>query len=225
MRRRPLLWLLCGLSACASIPRLQPKPAQGDREDVIVASGPVQLRAIPNAWRGPPSNVAENFTPIWVQLVNRSEQGYDVTYASMQLIDEQGRTYAAIPPAEVLRASVGEVGDGQSGVLLAANESDTPIELAQFGFGIGMGPGYDIANPNDPYSPYNPYNRAYADGARNIVQSGLREGRLLPRTQAMGFVYFQRAYEARELRLHLESSAELPGQAPLVLEATFTVAH
>lgn len=224
MRRRPLL-LLCGLAACASIPRLQPKPPQGEREDVVVAAGPVQLHVIPNAWRGPPSNVAENFTPLWVHLVNRSEQAFDITYASMVLVDEQGRTYAAIPPAEVLRASMGEAAPLERGALVASAESDAPIELAQFGFGIGVGPGYDIANSYDPYSPFNPYNRAYADGARNIVQSGLREGRLLPRTQAMGFVYFQRAYAAAELKLHVEATAEVPGQPPLVLEATFTVAH
>lgn len=227
MRVRPaILAALLALAACASVPKLTPEPRQmADRDDVILQGNGVGLHVIPNGWKGPPGNLTDHFTPIWVHLVNRGNNAYDITYASIQLIDEQGRTYAPVSPMEVVRATVGSVEPVDTAVRLAsAGDGDVPL-FAQFGFGFG--PAYDPFDPFSPYSPYGPYGGypSYADAARNISVNGLREGRLLPKTQAMGFLYFQRAYDAKQLKLHLEAPSETAGVAPLVLEATFNVAR
>ena len=217
------------LAGCASVPKLLPAtPQPQGRTDVMAQAGELSLRAVPNAWRGPPDMVAEHFTPIWVHLVNRGEQAYDVTYAQISLVDEQGRLYAPVPPGEVVRSLLGVAPPLTSGVRVASADSDieSPL-LAQFGFGFGFGPAYDPYDPlANPYGPYgsNPYPPNYADAARNIVEQGLREGRLLPRTQAMGFLYFQRAYQAKQLHLRIQPVPENPSMAPLELDADFTVA-
>jgi len=72
-------------------------------------------------------------------------------------------------------------------------------------------------------NPYSPNYTSSADAARNIVQRGLREGRLLPKTQAMGFLYFQRAYDAKELHLRVDASPEYQGMAPVEMQVNFTV--
>lgn len=222
-----VLAILVILGGCASVPTLVPTPQQmKDRTDVIAESEGVGVHVIPNGWKGPPSNLTDHFTPIWVHLVNKGTDSFDITYSSMQLIDEQGRTYAPVPPMEVVRSTVGSTEPVDTGVrLAAAGEGDVPL-FAQFGFGFG--PAYDPFDPFNPYGPMSPYDygyTGYADAARNISLNGLREGRLLPKTQAMGFVYFQRAYDAKTLKLHLEAPSETQGNAPLVVEATFNVAH
>jgi hypothetical protein len=227
---RSLALLALALGGCASVPKLAPSPAQGERPDVVVqAPEGVAMQALPNAWKGSPDAVAEHFTPVWIHLVNRGEQAYDITFVNLTLIDEQGRLYAAVPPGEVVRATLGASEPLDTGVRLASagtGDVDAPL-LAQFGFGFGVGPAYDPMDPFNPYGagPYGTGTASYADAARNIVSHGLREGRLLPKTQAMGFVYFQRAYEAKELHLRVEATPEVVGVAPLVLQAVFTVRH
>jgi hypothetical protein len=226
MVRRAALMMVVVVSGCVSIPRLAPNPPNGTREDVIIETPVgVGMRAMPNAWKGSPTAVAERFTPIWVQLLNRGDIAYDITFANITLIDEQGRLYAAVPPLEVVRATLGALPPLETGVRVAsAGEGDMPL-LAQFGFGFGVGDPYGNGlNPN-AYGPNQPGYGVDPEAARNIVLSGLREGRLLAKTRAMGFVYFQRAYDAKELHLRLQAQPEIAGQAPLELQANFTIAH
>ncbi|MBS2032530.1 MAG: hypothetical protein JST54_31950 [Deltaproteobacteria bacterium] len=220
--RRTALVLALTLLGCVNIPRLSPNPKQGEREDAIVETpNGLVLRAVPNAWHQDPSSVAEHFTPIWINIQNRGEQPYDITFANITLIDEQGRLFAVVPPMEVLRSTVGETDVlGPETRVAEAGMSDVPL-LAQFGFGIG--PAYDPFDPMNPYG-YNPNYTSSADAARNIVQRGLREGRLLPKTQAMGFLYFQRAYDAKELHLRVDAQPEVQGLAPVEMQVNFTVA-
>jgi hypothetical protein len=94
--------------------------------------------------------------------------------------------------------------------------------LAQFGFGVGVGP-----SPYDPFyggSPYG-YPQHSTAATHAILGLALREGRLLPHTQAQGFVFFQPAYEGSVLTLRLEAPSESPGAPPLLMETRFTVSR
>jgi hypothetical protein len=220
MLRNPALLALALLGACATTPTLVPEQPTDKPYLARVANAGVTLEVVANAWRGYPAALADQFTPLWVHVVNQSEQAYDITFNTLQLVDEQGRLYAAVPPMEVVRMMVGAQPEPAPPALVASLDSDAPpIELAQFGIGIGSyDPGYGSPLGYSPYAYPPPEN-----AASSILGPALREGRLLPRTQASGFVYFQRAYAGSVLTLRLEAPSELPGAAPLLVETRFAV--
>ncbi len=207
------------LAACANVPTLVPEQPAGQKDVTRVASDGVTLEVVANAWRDYPSALAEQLTPLWVYLTNESETGYDITYGTLQLLDEQGHLYAALPPLEVVRMLVGSQPAPQEPLQVAALDSDVPLEVAQFGVGFGVGP-----DPMCGPQSYSPYGYPASSSAANAILSrALREGRLLPHTKAAGFVYFQRAYAGSVLTLRLEAPAETPGAPPLLLETRFVV--
>ncbi|HEY3450163.1 MAG TPA: hypothetical protein VGK67_27665 [Myxococcales bacterium] len=67
----------------------------------------VEIRVLPNAWRGYPTWLPQRFTPMWLYFVNRGGESYDVTYASLQLVDENGESHPAVPPTLVSRELLG----------------------------------------------------------------------------------------------------------------------
>ncbi|MBI5545298.1 MAG: hypothetical protein HY901_15515 [Deltaproteobacteria bacterium] len=110
MRRLGLLLLaIMGVAAgstCAPVPKLT--PVEGDRSvGAALQIHGVEFRALPNAWRGYPSWLTRRFTPIWVYFINRGSGTFDVTYASMELVDEHGESHPAIPPTLVSREILG----------------------------------------------------------------------------------------------------------------------
>ncbi|MBS2026423.1 MAG: hypothetical protein JST54_00845 [Deltaproteobacteria bacterium] len=213
--------LVLALMGCASTAHLTPK--QGDADGAI-AQGPggLSLRAVPNAWHMDPSSVAERFTPLWVLIQNRGSVAYDVTLADIRLIDEQGRIYAAVAPMDVMIATVGNVEVPMSGTLVAeAGTSDVP-QLAIVGCLL---PVYSPFTPLTPCGCISPPNPSTDPARSNILNRGLAEGRLLPETQAAGFIYFQRAYDAKELHLRIDAQPEEPGEPPVELQVSFAVAH
>jgi hypothetical protein len=212
-----------GFCACVTVPKLSPDvPDQGLMRARTEGQG-VTLEVLPNAWQGAPGVVAESYTPLAVRLANGGDQAFDLTYAAFTLIDETGRLYRAVPPMEVVRALLGQ-GEPEPlgrGAVAMADAPETPELLAQLSIGFGN---YDPAyGPPGAYDPYGGGYLANRSAAAHLLDSGLREGRLLPRTQAQGFLYFQQAYGAKHLTLHVEAPSEQPGGAPLVLESGFSV--
>jgi hypothetical protein len=221
-------WLgLLLLTACASVPKLIPAGAPEGHSDATLAAAGIQVRVVANAWRGSPHAVEEQFTPIWVHLVNTGNLTYDFTYTSFTLIDETGRLYAAMPPMEVVKTLTGSLETplpesplaGMDTVVDPAEPGPT-IQTVQFGFGMGFGPNDPFYSP-DPYM----YPPTSYEATGRVLSSGLREGRLLPRTHALGFLYFQRAYDAHELTLRIEAASETPGQPPAAVSEQFRVDH
>jgi hypothetical protein len=224
-------WALLLCAGCASAPTLIPEQKVGDKLQARAEGGGVVLDAIPNGWTTEPATLPEAYTPVFVHLTNNGDQAYDVTYATLTLINESGRIFAAIPPMEVVRVLLGQSAP--------SNDDDErvppgPVEVAEsdVGFDVGGGllaqwgpyPGYyDPFNPPLGYGP-----NAYppnTNSAAYVLNRAFREGRLLPKTQAGGFVYFQRAYDSKVLTLRLEAPNENPVNAPLLIETRFDVNH
>ncbi len=110
MRRvaRTLGALVIGAGAVACAPRtLHPEQAPSPADRPLVAQG-VEVRVLPNAWRGYPSWLPRRFTPLWLYFVNRGTESFDVTYAALQLVDENGDSHPAVPPTLVARELMGD---------------------------------------------------------------------------------------------------------------------
>lgn len=207
------------IAGCSHVPTLVPEQPTETRSLARATSGGVTLEVLANGWRDYPSSVAEQLTPLWIHVRNDGDTAFDVTYGSLQLVDEQGHLFAAVPPMEVVRMMVGSAPPAEVGpVLVASLDSDVPGPIAQFGFGYGSGPDPMWGASGYPYG-----NPASSGAASAILGRALREGRLLPHTQAAGFVYFQRAYSGHVLTMRMEAPSETPGLPPLVLEARFDV--
>ncbi|MGC4123003.1 MAG: hypothetical protein QM765_52220 [Myxococcales bacterium] len=110
------LIVVAGAAAC-SPPRLKPEASPAPADRPIEAQG-VEIRVLPNAWRGYPSWLPQRFTPMWLYFINRGGESFDVTYASMSLVDETGNSHPAIPPTLVSRELMGALDDGSSLVLV-----------------------------------------------------------------------------------------------------------
>ncbi len=219
MGRSSVAVAVLGLAAgCTHVPTLIPDPPTETRSMARATGDGVALEAVANAWREYPASVADQVTPLWVHLRNDGDSAYDITYASLQLIDEQWHLYPALPPMDVVRMIVGSRPAEPRPVLVAELDSDAPpVALAQFGFGMGLGPDSTWG------SPVTGYGSSSASAAAPILGHAMREGRLLGHTQAMGFVYFQRAYAAQVLTLRIDAPSETSGAPPLVLETRFNV--
>jgi hypothetical protein len=68
----------------------------------------VEVRVVANAWRGYPSWVARRYIPLWIYFINRGGQTFDITYSSMDLVDEKAQAHWAIPPQQVVLELLGQ---------------------------------------------------------------------------------------------------------------------
>ena len=210
---------LLAIAACTHLPTLVPQQPTETRYLARAVAGGVTLEVLANGWREYPAALAEQLTPLWVHIKNEGDAAFDVTYASLQLVDDQGHLYAVVPPMEVVRMMVGSSHPIESSPALVAElDSDVPGPLAQSGMGFGAGPDPMWGNQGYPYG-----SSSSSGAANNILGRALREGRLLPHTQASGFVYFQRAYAGHVVTLRMEAPSETPGSAPLRLQTPFEV--
>lgn len=148
MRHRAALLFAVLALACTRVPKLS--AVEGNRGAANVESAGVDVRAIGNAWKGYPSWFTRRYTPVWVSLLNRGNQAYDVTYQTLSLADEQGQVFPAVPPLLAARDAM------QAQPLfpsfdLAQAHAPTPDEQA-----IAPPPPLPPSSPPAPPTPGNP---------------------------------------------------------------------
>jgi hypothetical protein len=196
---------------------LIPDNAPEGRSDAFMSASGIEMRAVANAWSGT-SKFATDYTPIWIQLKNTGTQTFDITFPSLLLIDQVGKVYMAVPPQSMMQIAEEDPPLGPVLVASLDGDSDAPEVLPV------------------QYVPFTPFGMPIVPTAhrrRNRPTELFREGRLLPGTQASGFVFFQKAYEAQQLTLQIQAVPEevapppgqppTPPQAPTLLTAHFTV--
>ena len=111
---------------CAPVPKLTPETPELRHDAPVVVRG-VEVRVLPNAWRGYPSWLTRSFTPMWLYFVNRGSDTFDVTYASLSLVDEDGNSFPAIPSTLVAREILGAADDpSRPRPIVSAQEPATP---------------------------------------------------------------------------------------------------
>lgn len=89
------LGLLASVTGC--IPGYRVIPADGSEVAHVVQSN-ITLVADADAWDGSPGDLSEYVTPVWVEVIDGSDEDLAVTYADFSLTDESGFRYAAINP-------------------------------------------------------------------------------------------------------------------------------
>jgi len=187
------------LGGCARQAELVPMPGVGALPAppgrAAAEEAGIVLEAEPDAWRGIPSNLEEEVTPLLVTLTNDGDTPLRIRYNDFVLRGVGGQEYRALPPFDVRET-----------VTLSIRE-------ARFN-------GFAVA----PYlSPYYPGIRAYGDPSLfddiyysryypafvrvnlptgDMIQQALPEGVLEPGGRVAGFLYFEEVDEdARQVDL------------------------
>jgi hypothetical protein len=198
-RRHPLRLAAAALCAwtvlggCATGPRLEPAPAPGESAVALTDAG-IRFAAFPNTWSGYPGDLARYYTPLEIRIENARDDEVQIRFEDFIALDDGNRQYRAVPPLEVVRALAGarEPRDGGPPAVVAGPWYP---HGRRYWWGPYDGPAMWPYAPwwfADPY--YYPYGWPRA-AVRDVLVSGLREGRLLAGASVQGFVYFQLATE------------------------------
>lgn len=185
-----LLSLALLLGACAGQPKLV--PASGTNQDAEWPSMAweqargVRIWVDGDAWSGYPQELSEYVTPVFVRIQNNGTRPVRIAYSQFALVGANGFEYRVLPPFSLTRQDVGAKppppGVGQA--------------YAQSGWY------WDRRYPYDypfGYYDYGHYYREWAPAlpSREMVRRALPEGVIRPAGGISGFLYFDRAYEAR----------------------------
>ncbi len=206
--------LLLAITACASAPRLQ-AVGQPAPPEVTLAQGGVQLTVLPDTWKGYPSTLPRHYTPVEVRAQNGRDGEILVRYGDFLVVDDAGNQYRAIAPAEVAQALFGAADPPAPRPALAAAPMYASSRLWwPYRSWAWRHPFYDPFYPwMDPWWGYPAYASPRAT-PYDILNLGLREGRILPGARVEGFLYFQLATQRGNL-LTLSWTPALPDGRPL----------
>lgn len=174
----------CATTTLRPAPEAQVVPGPGT--GAVAADEGVQLEARTGAWNGFPNNLAYEVTPVLVTITNESEIPLRIRYDEFQLVSPSGKTFAALPPFDMVRTVTDQIGF---------------VEYPLWGFSIAphLSPYYPWLTPFDGPFAYDPfyYQRYYPVFARiqlptaDMLQKALPEGVLEPQGRLSGFLYFE----------------------------------
>ncbi len=241
MSRRSLAVSFAALVACAPARLVPIGNARGrSASSAVMQKDGITVVATANAWRFD-EDLTQVATPLFLFVVDDGPLSLDVRYADFGLVDQSGRVYAPIPPAEVVRIlyssadatgpAVAGGGEGQSGRPDPPQGAPTPPEPPP---GPMMRPGYGLAGAWGSWSgpwgwpwawewgPYPDDFVAYR-GVHEILALGLRPGPLPAGARVQGFLYFQPAWKAQMLTLRFQATPQ--HGAPFAMQARFAVEH
>ncbi len=178
-RRRAWLLATLLLASCATGPRLQ-LAGEPERQGASLAQEGIQVTLVPDAWRGYPASLSQDYVPLRVGIQNGRQDEILVRFGDFLAVDQAGNQYRAVPPSEVARALFGSL----PAPLYASAWPWWPYPGSwrhpYFGTGYPwLDPwwGYPYASPRPV--PY------------DVLTLGLREGRVLPGASVDGFLYLQ----------------------------------
>jgi hypothetical protein len=180
------------LNACAG--RLQPAAtaqlAPGEPKAAIATVEGVTVVARPNAWRGFPSDLDRQVTPILITIRNERAQLVSVKSGETALMAASGRRFAAIPP----QAVEGTVEEPVSALPVSVGGFYGTAEFD----GRVLDPWYR-SGPWQPGAPFGWDTRydgpSYASvrlPTRDMLALALPDAPIRPGEIAQGFVYFER---------------------------------
>ena len=177
----PLLVLLA-ITGCAT--HLTPAPdavlVPGRPGGAVADIAGVRVVARPNAWRGLPTDLAREVTPILVTIDNGSTVPLRVRYEQFALEAQDGRRFAGLGPFDIT---------GTTTELVPA-----AFIRPHFGLTWGTWHRYGLAHQPFLYDPfyYDPYvRRPVALPTGEMVQKALPEAVIEPGGRSTGFVYFE----------------------------------
>ncbi len=193
-RALPLAGL--ALAACGHA-QLVPIGRTASAGAALARGGGIVLLAAPG-W--PHSDeVAAGTTPIFVTVMNEGPGAVDLGYRDFTLVDDAGKVLQAIPPLDLLQEIYGtHPGPPAAGGGDGFFEPLRGLALGDVEEGWGRELPEGEASPEaEPYWP-----RDY----RRILDHGLHAGRIEVGKRRDGYVFFQPAWTAHEVTLHLRTS-------------------
>ena len=179
-----------GTAACTSTTRLDPAPGAqpapaGIGEGAIASNAGVQIEARADAWRGNPSTLEQEITPLLVEVTNHSNHPLLVRYSAFQLLSTNGKVHRAMPPFDIDED---------------ITEEYTISTFPYTGFTIApylrrYYPRLALADPflldRGFYDTMVPVFRRVRLPTGDMVQKALPEGVLAPGAKVAGFLYFE----------------------------------
>ena len=214
-----LLGAAIGSAACASEPELVPAPAAaevpGPGHGAAAIREGVRIEARADAWSGNPEALEEEVTPLLVTVRNNGSVPLRLRFDAFELVGQDGRTYAAIPPLRV---------DGS----VVELQQPYPYFVDRFEVAPYLSPFYPGVSPVDGPFDYDPayYDRYYPDLARvqlptaDMMRRALPEGVVMPGGSVQGFVYFQDVTDAAE---RVQLRVDLVNASAGVVMSTVTI--
>lgn len=191
--RRVLAFVCLPLVAGCATPRLVPLPDGGvvdsARRSATQTRDGVTVTAQAGAWMGTPRELELYVLPVHVAVRNDTSAGVTVTGEDIVLLDDEGRQYNPIPPAEVAQ------------MLQAAAFPTPPVVFAPWPHRRSIASPYFYDPFYDPFGPWWYPAPRYLP-VHDIFGLALQPGVVRPGARLEGFVYFARpARSARQLEL------------------------
>jgi hypothetical protein len=192
MKGRPIgiALTLAVITACGGPPRLQPSPgaqlAPGDPDAAVASAAGIDLTAWPDRWRGHPTNLALEVTPILVRIENNSTEPLELRFTHFNLDNPANVDFSPIPPfniEETVSVPVRPADFALSGFRVAPYLRGYYPSLGYYGHPFF----FDRVYYDRMSTAWVPVELPTAD----MVSMALPEGILDPGGVATGFVYFE----------------------------------
>jgi len=187
-----MLISMLALAGCGG--RLQPATTAqlmpgGGKTAVVTVEG-VTVMARANAWRGFPSDLDRQLTPILVTIRNDRAESVIVMFGEIALMAPNGRRFAALPPQTIEGTVVEPVSafPAAAGRLEVFPERDrAPLDPAyRMGTGMSSAPyGWDAGYGGPTYA-------TVRLPTKDMLARALPSGPIRPGEIAQGFIYLER---------------------------------
>ena len=191
MRIRHLFTLSAlALGACTGAgPELVPAPGvtalPAPSNSAMAEASGVRLEIKTDAWRGTPTDLGDNFTPVLVTVTNDGDKPLRIRYADYMLHGPTNEMYHALPPFKITDTVTEPITDVSSyrGFLIAPYLSPYYPRMRVFSNAFLFDELY-----------FNRYYPSFVEiqlPTSDMIQKALPEGVLEPGGRVSGFLYFQ----------------------------------
>lgn len=167
---------------------------------ITIEKDRIKITAMGMEWKYSPYYLEDYYTPIYVIVRNETEKEVDLKYEDFMLLDDKGNQFRVIRPEQV-KDSVPRWEDYNP-------YWDMPRPYYYWDYGWWRPYRYTPWSYTYPYNMYLPpypyyynYNYPYSypydmyDLTSDVIPQALNEGKILPKAQVRGFLYFQKATE------------------------------
>jgi hypothetical protein len=196
-----LLFVLVALAGCATrlVPAPDAIPVPGGAGGAVAEVAGVRVIARASAWRGVPSDLAREVTPVLITMDNRSTVPLRVRYEQFTLDGVGGQRFDAVAPFDITGLGTELVPAASIGPRSGASW----VIGGPFRHGLGYAPFLYEPFAYDPfYSSY--LRREIALPTGDMVQKALPETVIEPGGRATGFVYFERVSDVQRVVFRAE---------------------
>jgi hypothetical protein len=211
------------LGACAAGPQLRVAGEPAERS-LTLTQDEVRLTLVPDAWNAYPGSLTEHYRPILARIENGRQADVLIRLSDFTATDQAGNQYRTVPPTEVAHALFGAGWGAASDLAL----SEARLYASSWPWWRYRARGYHYSPFWGPYYPWidpwwdYPYTRPRPT-PYDILNLGLREGRVLPGARVEGFLYLQQVRPQATLVTLLWTPVLAGGQPLTAMRAQFQV--